>query len=203
LGNRAARSVVLFSACASVSGSRRRGASGDSLIALARVCGTQVVESAQRVQRGCALPHVIGVIAPLQICLICRYQVWCRTPVVGGSFQGVHPSFRNRNPPIHFLPASSLRAGRNVDGAMLRCLAKRLSSIQQRSFPEPQSEVARERRDESDMTFALTIELLDRPIDSGPIKWSIPGTSVTVYTGDMGNTFGSKGLTALSSRHVS
>ena len=49
-------------------------------------------------------------------------------------------------------------------------LAKRAASVKQRGFSEPQAEVARECRDECDMTFALNIELLNRPLDSGPIK---------------------------------
>jgi hypothetical protein len=34
-------------------------------------------------------------------------------------------------------------------------------------------------------------------------QWVLTGHITTVYTGDMGNTFGAKGLPALSSRHVS
>src|SRR5712691_9807419 len=35
------------------------------------------------------------------------------------------------------------------------------------------------------------------------IQWSIPDTWVTVYTGDIGNTFAAKGFSALPSRPVS
>jgi hypothetical protein len=38
-----------------------------------------------------------------------------------------------------------------------------------------------------------------RPIKTG----SFPVTSLTFYTGDMGDTFGAKGFVALSIRHVS
>jgi hypothetical protein len=116
-GNRVARSGVIFFACASVSGSRRRVAPGDFPIALACVCGTQVVESAKRVRRRRALPHVIGVIAPLAVRLICGYQVWRRTLVVGDvciprSETGTQRSTFFPRPP--FVPAVMFTARRSA-----------------------------------------------------------------------------------------